>query len=58
MSPDAIYLNEPVWFRAHGRDCLALVVDGRRVFARWISGGRVHLQWIEKPTLARRLGAL
>lgn len=40
------YLNEPVWFRAHGHDCLALVIAPGRVFARWFVGGTVHLAWV------------
>lgn len=44
------YLDEPVWFRAHGHDCLALVIDRRRVFARWFDGGTVHLAWVQHGT--------
>lgn len=42
------YLEEPVMFRAHGHDCLALVIDpAGRVFARWFDRGRVHLAWVQ-----------
>lgn len=46
------YLEQPVPFRAHGRDCLALVVDDGRVFARWFDSGTVHLAWVQHGPLA------
>lgn len=50
------YLPEPVPFRAHGRDCMAFVVDDGRVFARWFQGGKTHLAWVQNRSVAFRLG--
>lgn len=46
-----IYLDVPIPFRAHGHECYAFVLDGRRIFARWFEGGTVHLAWVRHSTL-------